>query len=143
MTNYINSFDNNDSQHRTKETICKIEFLDGTLLIRKEQNTVLTESGDVNTTEIIHSSIIDGQHIFDPSQILGQCQSCRRRLTKITFRHCFLDSTIICAKCARYDEKDQRWLCKSCYKSIRWRRFWRALGRLLIYPFQRKDVTNA
>lgn len=139
MTDHLNQFEISGDQHRTTEIIHSIRTAGGTVLIRTEQDTEMTETGDVNTREIVHSQMIDGQHIHSASQVKGECRICGRILTELTFRHCFQDATTLCPACAAFDEQDQRWLCKSCYRSIRWGRFWDAVGRLMISPFVQRS----
>lgn len=139
MENHTNPF-NNQSQRRIKRFLWTVESEDNDLTFIKEGITEITAAGDITTTEFRHTRMIGGESVFDASQIVGQCQNprCQRDLTARTFKHCFYCGTVLCTGCCCWDEVDQRWLCRRCRRSLRWRRFIRALGRVMVRPFRRR-----
>jgi len=111
----------------------------GQLTFLNKQQTNVSQAGDVETIETDNSKIIDGEKISHASQIIGQCQEsdCGQYLTNRTFRYCSNVNCgkILCHNHARFHNKEENYFCKECYKSVRRKRFWIGLIRIILTPF--------
>ena len=128
---------NGNSRFRINSENSEIVSENGDFSLSQDQIAEITESGHVITTGHQKAIIINGEAISHASQIRGECQNsgCQVFVTERTIRYCFYCGEVNCGKCIKWDNRDQLWVCQSCRKSIRWRRFWVFLGRLVILPF--------
>jgi hypothetical protein len=126
-----------ERQRRLKRQQAIIESEHGDISLFRETVTDFSETGHLTTTESHHSLIVGGENVRHPGDIVGQCQEqgCNRFLTARTMVTCFCCCEVRCPICAAFDDKTGVWLCADCYRSVRWKRFWSALRRLIFFPF--------
>jgi len=139
MPNNLNQFDSL-GQRRIKRLRTVLQSRGDQLSKERDHVTDISLTGNVETTEIEYLMEIEGETISDLSQVVGRCQEpkCGKYLTRRTMRSCFYCGKVNCVSCCRWDEKDERWVCRKCFRSLKWKRFWSAIGRLLIWPFVRR-----
>jgi hypothetical protein len=142
MPDNITHIQNDDGTNkRIKRNRAVIKSGNDELVIYGEQLTEVSPSGDMETNENQYSMVIEGELVSHASQMAGKCQEleCGRWLTHRTIRFCFYCGKVNCIKCCKWDEKDERWICKKCYRSIKWKRILRAIARVIFFPFFRRE----
>ncbi len=136
------SLNNNFQEDQHHEEIEQTEILGGDSTIESvkvKKRTEISGSGNVEVTETTSYFIVRGERV-SADQVIGQCEieTCSQWLTARTYREC-LCTKILCPAHSQWDEKEQTYFCDECYSSLKWKRFWTALGRFIIAPFKRKN----
>jgi len=130
-------FPNNDgTQHRIRRERTVIHANSGPISLGKSQVIQVFENGDVISDDTQDYITIDGQVIFDPHQVIGQCLECGKLLTARTLRYCYCCQQVRCPGCACLDSQTALWFCQECYKAIKSQRFWSAFRNSLLKPFR-------
>ena len=134
-------FNNPGNNRRLKRQRSVIESVGEQLIIYSEQLTETTPLGDIETNENKYSMIIEGEAVSQVSQIAGKCQEpeCGKWLTHRTIRYCFYCGKINCIKCSKWDQKEEHWVCRKCYKSLKIKRILKGIVRVIFFPFFRKE----
>jgi len=106
-------------------------------LLRKEI-TILTETGDFETTTCLESFILDtGEKISSHLQIKGRC-GCGSFVTHKSARLCRC-GILLCPTCAEYYEPTRIYACKKCYRKLKRKRLIFGIINLIVYPFVKKE----
>ena len=110
-----------------------------------EQDTEIRDNGDIITTETNYRWNNKGEIISSPNEIVGQCQepSCQTYLTMRTIRYCYFCGKVNCMVCSNWDEKESKWICKQCLKRIKRKRFFKAVGKILLLPVPKRRSSDS
>lgn len=113
--------------------------------MKTEKEIELTDFGDVIQTETRTYHQHFGEIISNIDQITSRCEyvDCNTYLTQNRMRVCnnVECEKIVCISHSRYDSYDDAVYCIGCWRTVRWRIFFRALGTvgsILVSPFIEK-----
>lgn len=132
MTEPIPEYDGTQQRIRQQRVVFHTDF--GTVSVGNSQSTSISPTGDITTDEARHVITVDGQAIYDPTQIIGYCQNieCRQLLTVRTFGYCVLCFQVRCPGCSAFDDIIGNWLCTECYKAVKRQRLWQGIRNFLL-----------
>jgi len=102
-----------------------------------EEESEFDPEGDFCTTQTVHSMVLpDGWKVSSPRHVVAICYLCQNFLSFRAVRYCRC-GRVMCASCAEFweDADERRYVCQDCHKSLRRKRFFRLVGRILVSPF--------
>jgi len=107
-----------------------------------EEESEFDPQGDFCTTQTIYSKIMPDGWKVSSRHVVAQCYKCGSLVSLRAVRYCRCGK-VMCARDARYweDESERRFVCEECYRSLRRKRVFGFIGKLLISPFvERKEM---
>ena len=137
---FENIFPNNSPQPQRRTKVTQTVFVcdNDPASAGSESLTEVSALGDVTTFDINRAAVVNGDVVFSPHEIVGQCQvpECGMFLTNRTVRYCSACAAVLCPHCCRWDNREQVFLCPACSKALWWQHFWIGFFGLLTWPIR-------
>lgn len=123
----------NNPRQRIRLEETRYRGKNGSFVLQNEEHSVFFPDGSIVSRERKESPVAQGIVPHQPTDVVGQCQTCLEFLTADSHRSCANCSQVVCCVCARDFEKNA--VCPTCAELLKRRRRILIVKKLLIYPF--------
>lgn len=101
--------------------------------ISTEEHTVLGDDGNIVSHERTESPVAQGMIPHEPTDVVGQCQTCLNFATEKMILVCDCCWQVVCLPCASKWKNET--VCPACARHLDRRRFRLIFRKLFIEPF--------
>jgi len=110
-----------------------------------EEESEFNPEGDFITTQTVYSKILPDGWKVGANSVVAKCAVCGSLVSRMAVRYCLFCGNVSCALHARYWKGDQNtesgYACEQCYRSLRRKRIFSFIGRLITSVFlEKKDA---
>lgn len=123
----------NYHRQRVKKESRRIQGKGNSLSFDTEEHSAFLDDGSIATKINIDLPVVQGIVPHDPSEVVGQCQTCLNFATAKMHNICQNCSQVVCSICAKPFEKTV--VCPTCKIALERRRWILIAKKIFIDPF--------
>jgi len=123
----------NNQRHRVRRDETRYRGDSGSVEFQSEEHSIFQDDGNIASRQRCESPVIQGLVPHEPTDVVGQCQTCQSFATREMIAVCDSCWQVVCRPCA--SQRQNMTVCPSCAQYLTRRRWILILRKLFIDPF--------